>query len=239
MEAYMIILYKSVYRNKHLPLMDSTSSKQVSRGAVWSGSTLFAIPSASFGLISLWQSHIVQILEWLQQIFWVYEYLGSLRYAATMLLTNTADTLHYDRWNEPQHDKTNNVAVCPVKTQISLSIRPVWSESSLSAWRKLGSLAIHWAHSKDSDQTGRMPRPIWVFAGRTVTLLVLSCGGSNQHYAALQYMLQSCCWYEGHPISNANISVTLTWMQISPFNFTSLCAYMCSINKLQQQMKIL
>ena len=24
------------------------------RGAVWSGSTLFAIPSASFGLISLW-----------------------------------------------------------------------------------------------------------------------------------------------------------------------------------------
>ena len=35
----------------------------------WSGSTLFAIPSASFGLITLWQSHIVQILEWLQQIF--------------------------------------------------------------------------------------------------------------------------------------------------------------------------
>ena len=33
------------------------------------GSTLFAIPSASFGLITLWQSHIVQILEWLQQIF--------------------------------------------------------------------------------------------------------------------------------------------------------------------------
>ena len=24
------------------------------RGAVWSGSTLFAIPSASFGLITLW-----------------------------------------------------------------------------------------------------------------------------------------------------------------------------------------
>ena len=39
------------------------------RGTVWSGSTLFAIPSASFWLIKLWQSHIVQILEWLQQIF--------------------------------------------------------------------------------------------------------------------------------------------------------------------------
>ena len=44
---------------------------------------------------------------------------------------------------------------------------PVWSESSLYAWRKLGSLATHRAHSEDSDQTGRMPRLIWVFAGRT------------------------------------------------------------------------
>ena len=69
--------------------------------------------------------------------------------------------------------------VRPAKTQISLGIRPVWSKSSLSAWRKLGFLATHWAHSKDSDQTGRMPRLIWVFAGRTVTLLVLSCHGSN------------------------------------------------------------
>ena len=56
--------------------------------------------------------------------------------------------------------------VHPAKTQISLGIRPVWSESSLSAWRKLWSLASHWAHSKDSDQTGRMPRLIWGFAGR-------------------------------------------------------------------------
>ena len=30
--------------------------------------------------------------------------------------------------------------VRPAKTQISLGIRPVWSESSLSAWGKLGSL---------------------------------------------------------------------------------------------------
>ena len=34
------------------------------------------------------------------------------------------------------------------------------------------------ADSEDSDQTGRMPRLIWVFAGRTATLLVLSWGGS-------------------------------------------------------------
>ena len=68
--------------------------------------------------------------------------------------------------------------VHPVKTQISLVVRPVWSESSLSAWRKLVSLATHWVHSEDSDQTGQMPRLIWVFAGHTVILLVLSWGGS-------------------------------------------------------------
>ena len=73
--------------------------------------------------------------------------------------------------HEPAHDKTNKMSVRPAKTQISLGIHPVWSESSLSAWRKLGSLATQWAHSDDSDQTGRMPRLIWVFAGCTLSLL--------------------------------------------------------------------
>ena len=85
------------------------------------------------------------------------------------------------------------MSVRPVKAQISLGIRPVWSESSLSAWRKLGSLATHWAPSKGSDQTGRMPRLIWVFVGHTVTFLVLSCRTSyctvskitDQPYAVL------------------------------------------------------
>ena len=59
--------------------------------------------------------------------------------------------------------KPTKCHVRPAKTQISLGIRPVWSESSLSAWKKLGSLATQWAHSEDSDQTGRMPRLNWVF----------------------------------------------------------------------------
>ena len=54
---------------------------------------------------------------------------------------------------ELRHDNTNEVSVRPAKTQISLGIR-------------------------DSDRTGRMPRLIFVFAGRTFTLLVLSCCGS-------------------------------------------------------------
>ena len=57
--------------------------------------------------------------------------------------------------------------LCPAKTQISLGICPVWSESSLSTWRSIGSSVIHWAHCKDSDQTGWMSRLIWVFAGPT------------------------------------------------------------------------
>ena len=57
--------------------------------------------------------------------------------------------------------------VRPTKTQISLRIRAVWSESSLSAWRNFASLAIQKAPSEDSDQTARMRRLIRIFAGRT------------------------------------------------------------------------
>ena len=57
--------------------------------------------------------------------------------------------------------------VRPAKTQISLGIRPVWSESSLSSWRNIGPLTTYWAYSDDSDQTGQMPRLIWVFAVHT------------------------------------------------------------------------
>ena len=83
--------------------------------------------------------------------------------------------------------------VRPAKTQISLGICPVWSESWLSAWRKLGPLATHWAHSEDSDQTGRMPRLIWVFAGHILTLLVLSCRGS--YIVCLVWFVFSSSWY--------------------------------------------
>ena len=43
--------------------------------------------------------------------------------------------------DEPRHDKTNKMSVRRLK------------------W-KLKSLATQWAHSEDSDQTGRMPRLI-------------------------------------------------------------------------------
>ena len=78
-------------------------------------------------------------------------------------------------------------------------------QSSLSAWRNLGSLATNWVHSEDSDQTGRMPRLIWVFAGCTLTLLVLSRGGSNYDCTCVfcgsltvQHLRPLSCWYSSY-----------------------------------------
>ena len=74
--------------------------------------------------------------------------------------------------------QNNKVTVSPAKTQISLGIRPVWSESSLCAQWVAKDPRFPHADSEDSDQTGRMPRLIWVFAGHTLNLLVLSCRDS-------------------------------------------------------------
>ena len=119
-------------------------------------------------------------------------------------------------------------------------ICPVWSESSLSAWRKLVSLAIHWAHSEDSDQIGWMPRLIWVFAGRTLILLVLSCCSSNEeafviYIEFINYMHQRSWWWVFYSskrkcpydlqitISKSLIALSrdiyTSWMKDFPFNW--------------------
>ena len=76
---------------------------------------------------------------------------------------------------EPPHDSNRQNGMC---------ILPVWLESWLSAWRKLGSLATHWAKT---DQTGR--KPGW--------------------YESL-LSAQSFCWFchEAAHISKANWSLT-------------------------------
>ena len=79
------------------------------------------------------------------------------------------------------------MSVRPEKTEISLGICPVWSESSLCAqWAAKGPVFLH-ADSQDSDQTGRMPRLIWVFVGCTVILLVLSCRGTIMSHVKVPY----------------------------------------------------
>ena len=79
---------------------------------------------------------------------------------------------------EPWHDKTNKLSVRPAKTQISLGIRPVWSKYSLCAQWVAKDARFLQADSEDYDQTWRMPRLVCVFAGRTLSLLVLSCRDS-------------------------------------------------------------
>ena len=60
-KSYMYVhVWNFTYRNDpkfsdRYVLANSADPDQTApRGAVWSGSTLFAIPSASFGLITLW-----------------------------------------------------------------------------------------------------------------------------------------------------------------------------------------
>ena len=79
---------------------------------------------------------------------------------------------------DQRHDKTNKMSVRPAKPRISLGIRPVWSESCLCAQLVSKDPIFLHADSEDPDQTGRMSRLIWVFAGRIAILLVLSCCGS-------------------------------------------------------------
>ena len=49
------------------------------------------------------------------------------------------------------------MTVRPARTQIRMGIRPVWLESSLSAWRKLVSLATHWGQAKTLIRLGGCP----------------------------------------------------------------------------------
>ena len=117
---------------------------------------------------------------------------------------------------EPPHDKIDKMTVRPEKTQISLGIRPVWLESSLSAWRKLGPLAAHWEHSEDSDQTGRMPRLIWVFAGCTCHFVGFDMRRLNYYLAS--FILPRLKWSSWATVINLNKNKTV-W---SPLSVTSI-----------------
>ena len=93
---------------------------------------------------------------------------------------------------EPRHDKTNKMSMRQAKTQISLGIHPVWSESSLcTQWVAQDPRFLH-ADSEDTDQTGRMPRLIWIFTGRTLILLFLSCRGSYANNNDADYPVRLC-----------------------------------------------
>ena len=68
---------------------------------------------------------------------------------------------HYAKHLSRLMTKPTKWSVCPEKNQISLGICPVWSVFAMGAEDPM---FLH-ADSEDSDQTGWMPRLIWVFAG--------------------------------------------------------------------------
>ena len=89
------------------------------------------------------------------------------------------DNLPTSKSYEPPHDKTNKwlCAQWRLRSRLNIirrikkisldqpGIHPVWSESSMCAhWAAKDPSFLH-ADSEDSDQTERMPRLIWVFAG--------------------------------------------------------------------------
>ena len=92
------------------------------------------------------------------------------------------------RWYEPPHDKTNRISCAPSKDSDQSGHPPSLFRAFAVSMKKAVSLATYWAHSIGSDQTGRL----WVFAGRTVILLVLSLG-SSYVYGPVRL-----CWLWAH-----------------------------------------
>ena len=70
-------------------------------------------------------------------------------------------------WAASWQNQQNDCAQWSLRSAWIVSFRPVWSESSLCAQWVAKDPRFHQADSEDSDQTGRMPRLIWVFTGCT------------------------------------------------------------------------
>ena len=116
---------------------------------------------------------------------------------------------------EPPHDKTNKMTVHPAKTQISLGICPVWSESSLCAQWVAKDPGFLYADSEDSDQTADTQADL---SPRLVHMLFCCFFHEVAHISYTR--LQICCWFQGSlkvTISKSS-QRRLTSVSISPKN---------------------
>ena len=91
-------------------------------------------------------------------------------------------------------------------------LRSAWASAqsdqfSLPAWRKLGSLATYWAHSEDSDQTGRMPRLIWLWSDWADAQTDLSLSWAHSHFVGfvvrrpVVLLIFCCLWVCGRSLT--------------------------------------
>ena len=104
--------------------------------------------------------------------------------------------LKKERRKRKKEEKERKKTACALSEDSDQPGHPVWSEFSLSAWRKLGSLPTHWAHIEDYDLPGRMPRLIWVFAGRKDHFVGLVMRRLIYFKRAFAFKLKCSCWKE-------------------------------------------
>ena len=116
------------------------------------------IPSASFGRITLWWSHLVQIVWcpiFLEFYGKTYPLWRTMSRKNTLKKAKKWTCSWLIRYMSRLTTKQTKWHVRPAKTRISLSIRTVWSESSQCTWGNLKSLPTHgvprlirlrWAH---------------------------------------------------------------------------------------------
>ena len=109
----------------------------------------------------------------------------------TMLVTKIQEILWSRKlWTEirPAYRSLND-------SQRTSDIRPVWSVFAVSM-KKAWVLSTVWAHSRYSDQTGRMSQLIWLFAGRTghfVGFVVLWLNSTHSCLSSYQWVLSQQC----------------------------------------------
>ena len=117
----------------------------------------------------------------------VFAWCGSILIFTSLSVHQVGTHPNKVRYWEMSHDMTKLTKwVCTQRRLRSAWTSAQFDQSSLSSRRNFGSLATHWVHSKDSDQTGRMSRVNRVFAERTLILLVLTCRGSYLYIASSQ-----------------------------------------------------
>ena len=86
-------------------------------------------------------------------VCWFCHAVAQIYYGTTAVDASQQNNAVALRTDEPRHDKTNKMSVRPAKSQISLGISPVWSESLLCAqWVAKGPSFLH-VDNEDSDQT--------------------------------------------------------------------------------------
>ena len=105
-------------------------------------------------------------------------------------------------------DKTNKMTYAPREDSDQPGHPSVWSESSLSAWRNLGTLATIECTAKTLIRLGGCPGWSESSLGAKVILLVLSCDGSYHAWIFLNLLSSFKGNFKWHQIKLCMIYLT-------------------------------